>query len=71
MDKIKSLFSWFPFTWRDDKITICILAGLLTILLVSNTYGYRVCNCTSTDTWKPGNDRTARSHSGVHYFYHK
>ena len=58
-------------SWQKDKLLICLFAGLLTILLLSNYYGYRICNCTSTEKWVPGENRMNRSHGGVNHFYHK
>ncbi|RAJ80016.1 hypothetical protein CLV59_105123 [Chitinophaga dinghuensis] len=68
---MKNFLSKLPFSWKQDKISIMVLCSFLGLLIISNVYGYRICNCTSTEKWEPGKARGARSHSGVHYFYHK
>ncbi|MBV8253703.1 MAG: hypothetical protein JO154_13930 [Chitinophaga sp.] len=68
---MKTLLNKFPFSWKQDWLTIVVIGGFLGLLLVSNVYGYRICNCTSTEKWEPGKAHGSRSHSGVHYFYHK
>ena len=57
--------------WQKDKIIICLASFFLIALLISNHFGYRICNCASTEKWEPGTARTARGHSGVGHFYHK
>ncbi|WP_212004644.1 hypothetical protein [Chitinophaga sp. HK235] len=57
--------------WRTDKLLICLFTFFLTVLLLSNYYGYRICNCTSTEKWEPGKSRSGSSHGGVNRFYHK
>jgi hypothetical protein len=58
--------------WQKDKLLICLFSVLLTALLLSNYYGYRICNCTSTEKWEPGGIRSSRSsHGGINHFYHK
>ncbi len=68
---MKNILTKLPISWKHDKLTILVISGFLCLLLVSNVYGYRICNCTSTEKWEPGKARGARSHGGVHYFYHK
>lgn len=57
--------------WQKDKLIICIGAVFLITLLLSNHFGYRICNCASTEKWEPGTARTAGGRSGVNHFYHK
>ncbi|QJB35856.1 hypothetical protein HF324_32855 [Chitinophaga oryzae] len=57
--------------WQRDKLLICLFTLFLAALLLSNHYGYRICNCTSTDKWQPGESRNSRSHGGINRFHHK
>jgi hypothetical protein len=57
--------------WKNDKLLICMFTVLIAVLLLSNFYGYRICNCVSTEKWEPGTNRTNRSHGGINHFYHK
>ncbi len=56
--------------WINDKFTIGVASILLVILLIVNHYGYRICNCASTEKFVPGQNGQ-NGHSGVHSFYHK
>ncbi|MBC9914273.1 hypothetical protein [Chitinophaga varians] len=57
--------------WQTDKWLICVFTLFLVTLLLSNHYGYRICNCTSTEKWEPGGSRNSRSHGGINRFHHK
>lgn len=56
--------------WIRDRFIISVAAILLAILVIANHNGYRICNCSSTEKYVPGQDKQ-HGHAGVHTFYHK
>lgn len=57
--------------WQKDKLLIFLFTVLITVLVLSNYYGYRICNCISTEKWQPGDNRNSQSLRGVNHFNHK
>ncbi|WP_440135540.1 hypothetical protein [Chitinophaga sancti] len=70
MEENVSPFNIIRRIWKRDGFIISVASILLAVLVISNRYGYRVCNCASTEKYVPGQDRQ-NGHSGVHTFYHK
>ncbi|PUZ21640.1 hypothetical protein GA0116948_11012 [Chitinophaga costaii] len=56
--------------WQKDKIIVVVVGLFTVILLLSNYYGYRICNCATTEKWQPGSGPRNGNH-GVNHFYHK
>ncbi|NSL85745.1 hypothetical protein [Chitinophaga solisilvae] len=68
---MKTVYHIVTGIWQKDKFFICVFVVLMTAFLLSNHYGYRICNCASTEKWEPGGSRNSSTRRGVNHFYHK